>query len=213
MRGASQLLLASSVALAGCGGPKALDLPADPIDRAATCGIVAAASVRTSIDVNAPLPLETQGRALHYAMLAASEGGEFRAEVASRVTQRRAALQDQVTGGKWQALAPACDSAYPAAAKKDATLPTAKLDAQLACAGLADFVTLALEGEAKNYGNELAAYRLMRRELNDALGEGLRARAGSTLPAQKRVRDRAIAEATQLGSPIPVLERCRQRFK
>ena len=38
-------------------GPKALDLPADPVDRAATCGVVAAATARTSVaDVQAPAP-------------------------------------------------------------------------------------------------------------------------------------------------------------
>jgi hypothetical protein len=213
MRLASRALLGLSFALAGCGGPKAIALPADPVDRAATCGIVAAAAVRTSIDVNAPLPLETHGRVLHYAMLAASDDGTFKAGVASRVSKRMAQLQESVTGADWKALAAPCDAAYPVAAKKGATLPDGRLDAQLACQGLADFVSLALEGEAKHYGNELAAYRLMRRELNEALGAGLRARAGSNLQAQKRVREKAIAEATQLGSPIPVLERCRERFK
>jgi hypothetical protein len=199
--------------LAAC-GPKPLALPADPVDRAATCGVVAAATARTALaDVKAPLPLAAQGRIFHYALLAASEGGEFKAETANAVNKRMPALQESITGGKWRDLAPACDVAYPLAAKTQVTLPAGRLDAQLACEELAEFTSVALDGEEVNFGNELAAYRRMRSDLNDALGPGLRARAGGGLEAQTGERRRALAAAAKLGSPIAVLDTCTERFK
>ena len=108
---------------------------------------------------------------------------------------------------------PVCDSAFPLAARTQAELPSGRLDAQLACEELAEFTSVALEGAEKDFGNELAAYRRMRTELNDALASGLRARAGASLDAQRRERRRALAAAAKIGSPIPVLDSCRERFK
>ena len=212
MRPASALL-ACALALSAC-GDKALVLPADPVDRAATCGVVAAAAARTALtDVQAPLPLAAQGKIFHYALIAASEGGEFEAETANRVNKRMRELEAGITGGKWRDLVPACDSAFPIAGKTDVRLPAIRLNAQLACEELADFAGVALEGAERDYGNELAAYRRMRSDLNDALAPGLRARAGASSEAQHRERDKALAAAAQLGSPIPVLDKCVERFK
>ncbi|HYE29460.1 MAG TPA: hypothetical protein VEA61_14670 [Allosphingosinicella sp.] len=207
------LFIAAFFVLAGC-GPKPLALPTDPVDRAATCGVVAAANARTAVaDVQAPLPLAAQGKIFHYALLAASTGEAFEAETANRVNKRMRELQESITGGKWKDLTPACDAAFPAAIKTEVTLPAGRLDAQLACEELAEFTSVALEGEEIHYGNELASYRRMRSELNDALAPGLRARAGGSLEAQQKERHRALAAAAQLGSPIAVLDTCVERFK
>jgi predicted small lipoprotein YifL len=205
--------LACALTLTACGA-KPLELPADPVDRAATCGVVAAAAARTAVpDVKAPLPLAAQGKIFHYALLAASQSGAFEAETANRVNKRMRDLEAGITGGKWRDLVPACDSAFPVAAKADVSLPSGSFQAQMVCEELADFTSVALEGSEIHFGNELAAYRRMRTELNDAVGPGLRARAGSSIEAQTRERNRALAEATALGSPIPVLDKCRERFK
>jgi hypothetical protein len=199
--------------LSACGA-KPLELPAEPVDRAAACAVVAAASARTAVtDVQAPLPLAAQGKIFHYALLAASGGGEFEPETANRVNKRMRELEAGITGGKWQNLGPACDSSFPLAAKTDVTLPEGRLDSQLVCEELAEFTSVALEGAEKDFGNELAAYRRMRTDLNDALASGLRARAGASLEAQRRERRRALGAAARLGSPIAVLDKCAERFK
>jgi hypothetical protein len=204
---------AAALLLSACGA-KSLELPADPVDRAATCGVVAAATARTAVkDVKAPLPLAAQGKIFHYALLAASEGGEMKADIANRVNKRMGQLQEGITAGKWSDLAPVCDSAFPAAAKTAIVLPEGRLDAQLDCEELAEFTSVALEGEEIHYGNELAAIRRMRTGLNDALASGLHARAGGGSEAQRRERNRALAAAAQLGSPMAVLDACAERFK
>jgi hypothetical protein len=205
--------LACALTLSACGA-KSLELPANPVDRAATCAVVAAAAARTAApDVQAPLPLADQGKIFHYALLTASEGGVFKAETANRVNKRMRELEAGITGGKWKDLVPACDSAFPVTTKTDVKLPPDRFEAQIACEELAEFTSIALEGEERHFGNELAAYRRMRTELNDDLASGLRARAGPGSEAQSRERDRALAAATALGSPVPVLDRCRERFK
>ncbi len=205
-------ILGCALTLAACGA-KTLELPADPIDRAATCGVVAAAAARTAVtDVKAPLPLAAQGKIFHYALLTASEGGKFEAETANRINKRMRALEAGITGGRWRDLVPVCDSAFPATAKTEIKLPPGRFEAQIACEELAEFTSVALEGSEKNFGNELAGYSRMRTELNDALAPGLRARAGSDTQAQSRERDQALAAAAALGSPIPVLDSCMERF-
>jgi hypothetical protein len=207
-------LLVPALTLCACSGAKPLELPADPVDRAATCAVVAAASARTALaDVKAPLPLAAQGRIFHYALLAASEGATFEAATANRVNKRMRELEAGITGGKWSGLAPACDSAFPVAGKTEVELPSGRFDAQIACEELAEFASVALEGSETHFGNELAGYRRMRTELNDALAAGLRDRAGSSIEAQSRERNKALAAAAGLGSPIPVLDKCRVRFK
>jgi hypothetical protein len=200
--------------LASCGGPRALTLPTDAVDRAATCGIVAAAEARSATaDFNQPLPLAAQGRILHHALLAASEGGRFSAETAGEVSRRMTALQAGVTNGKWQDLAPACRAAFPAAAAgAGATLPADRLDAQLGCSELAQFTVTALEADKAHYGAELADYRRLRTRLSDRIGPALRSRTGSSLTAQRAEGDKALAAIAQLGSPVALLDRCLKTF-
>jgi hypothetical protein len=206
-------LCLAALLLAGC-GEKALQLPADPVDRAATCGVVAAAAARTAVaDLKAPLPLAAQGKIFHYALLAASKGEAFEAETANRVNKRMRELEAGITSGKWRDLVPACDSEFPAAGKNAVELPSGRFEAQIACEELAEFASVALEGSETHFANELADYRRMRTRLNDALAPGLRARAGSGAEAQSRERHRALAAAAGLGSPIPVLDKCRERFR
>lgn len=201
------------VATAACGS-RPLELPADPVDRAATCAVVAAAAARTAVpDVKAPLPLAEQGKIFHYALIAASRSATFEAETANRVNKRMRELEAGITGGKWRDLVPACDSAFPVTARTQVSLPSDRFEAQIVCEELAEFTSVALEGSERDFGNELAAYRRMRTELNDSMGPALRARAGPASEAQARERHRALAAAAALGSPIPVLDKCRERFK
>jgi hypothetical protein len=207
-------VLGWALALSACGGAKPLELPADPVDRAATCAVVAAAAAPTAVaDVKAPLPLAEQGRIFHHALLAASAGGTFEAETANRVNKRMRELEAGVTSGKWRDLVPACDTAFPAAGGKEVELPSGRFEAQILCEELAEFASVALEGSERDFGNELAAYRRMRTELNDSIAADLRSKAGPGTEAQSRERDRALAAAAALGSPIAVLDKCRERFK
>ena len=204
----------AALALASCGGPKALTLPTDPIDRAATCGIVAAAEARSAVaDINQPLPLAAQGRILHYAVLAASTDGKFSAETAGAVSKRMSALQNEVTSGKWEDLAPACRAAFPAAVPGgDVKLPANPLDAELGCSELAQFTATALEADKAHYAAQLSDYRRLKTKLSDRLGPALRARAGSNLTAQRAAGDKALAAIAQRGSPVAVLDRCLKQF-
>ena len=71
-------------ALLGSCGPKTLTLPDQPIDRAATCGVVAAAEARAaSKDIKAPLPFDAMGRVLHYPLLAGATGESFSSDNAT----------------------------------------------------------------------------------------------------------------------------------
>lgn len=92
MRNVTMALSATLVLLAGC-GPKKLALPTDPIDRAATCAVVSAASARAgNSNVKADLDFAAQSRILHYAMLAASDGNRFDTPKASAVVSRMSEL-------------------------------------------------------------------------------------------------------------------------
>lgn len=208
----SLLSAAAALLLASC-GPKALALPEQPIDRAATCGVVAAAEARAATaDIKQPLPFTAQGKILHYALLAGAAGEEFSLDAATAVNRRMSELQEEITEGKWQELAPACRDAYPETEKAEAALPPERFDAQLACDELGDFMSTALRSQEADYGNQLGEYRGLAAKLDRVLGPGLQSRAGSALPAQQAERRRALAKAAKLGPPVAVMSQCVQRY-
>lgn len=203
----------ASLLLSACGGPKTLTLPAEPVDRAATCGVVATASARgATADIQAPLPIAAEGRILHYALLGASPEGSYSSETAGAIVKRMSVLEPQITSGKWQDLVPVCKAAFPDAEKTDATLPRDKLDAQLGCSALAQFVATALEPAKSRYAEPLAEYRRLRGTLADRVGPALRARAGSSASAQRAAEDKAMADIVRAGSPVAVLAECGKRY-
>lgn len=211
MRSMKGVLIAASM-LGGC-GPQELALPDAPIDRAATCGVVAAAEARAAIaDIKQPLPLTAQSRILHYALLAGAEGDEFSPDAATAVTGRMSELQEEITAGKWRELAPACRQAFPVAELAEPTLPEDRFDAQLGCDELGDFMVTALDSQESDYGEQLGSYRTMARKLDATLGPGLRRRAGAGLPAQQKARREALAAIVKRGSPSALLRQCVERF-
>lgn len=204
--------LTSAAIVAGC-GPKTLSLPADPVDRAATCGVVATISARAAIrDIKAPLPLEAQEKVLHYALLAGSTGDEFASETTSAVLKRMPELEGKISEGKWQELAPPCMEAFPQAQITEAKLPANQTSARLQCDELADFIVRALQRQGKAYAERLNQYEEVNRKLNATLGPGLRARAGSNLKAQQEERRKALAAAAKLGSPSALMNQCVERY-
>ena len=205
------MLACTAASLASC-GPKPLTLPEQLIDRAATCGVVAAATARVGTDMKSPLSFEAQGETLRYPLIAGSQGESFSADAASSVSKRMSELQESITGGKWQDLQPACAAALSDVGKKSVELPADRFEAQLACDELADFMTKALESQESDYGNELAEYRELGRKLDAPLGAGLKSRAGEGLEGQQAERRKALSAAARLGSPVAVLKQCIARY-
>lgn len=201
---------ACGLLLAAC-GPKTLALPEEPVDRAATCGAVAAASGRAATGVGAPLPLDAIARVLHYPMLAGSAGESYSSDTAAKVQARMSELQDSIIEGKWQELIEPCRSAFPATAITAVTLPADRFEAQLGCDELSDFLRSSLD-EQVEYENELAEYRRLSNELEAALASGLRSRAGSDSSRQQEERQRVLAVMAKAGPPVAVLRQCLARF-
>jgi hypothetical protein len=195
--------------LAGCGRSEQ-GLPADLVQRAATCGVVAAADARkASGNVEAKLTLEQQGSILHPAMLAGSEGGRFDKTRTAEVVNAMPALGDSVTSGKWEPLVAECQAAFPAPA--EVTLPSDPLRAQAGCHDLAAFFTDAMRASEADYIDRIRAYDGMRRDLDPKLGATLGARGlGGT--RGEETRDRAVAALVRLGNPVAVLDACVARF-
>lgn len=203
-------IIAACACLAASCGPKTLVLPEEPLERAATCGAVTAASARAATAVEAPLPLESIGRVLHYPMLAGSTGESFSSDTAEAVQTRMSELQDSIVEGKWQDLVPACKAAFPAAAIEQVTLPSDRFVAQLGCDELADFLRSSLEAK-EEYLKELGEYRQLRRKLENTLAAGLSSRAGSDTAAQQE-RRKALATMAKAGPPVAVMRACLARF-
>ena len=130
--------------LASC-GPKALTLPEDPVDQAATCGVVATAEARlATAEIKDALAFEAAGHILHYPLLAGAAGESFSSETAAAVQRRMSELQGEIGAGKWQELIPACEAAFPTAEADEATLPADRFEAQLGCDELAQYMIAAL---------------------------------------------------------------------
>ena len=198
--------------LAAC-GEKQAGLPDDPIQRAATCGVVAAADARRQVaSVDAKLSLEQQGHILHYALLAGAEGGRFNKDRSAAVVTAMPGLGDKVTGGKWERFVPECASAYPATKPVDTVaLPTDALEAQAGCHELSNFMTTALRTQESNFVDRMRAYDAMERKLDERLGKTVKARGLDQAPAAE-ARAKAFAAVATLGPPTTVLDQCLKKF-
>ncbi len=116
-----------------------------------------------------------------------------------------------ITGGKWQALAPACDAAFPET-RAEVKLPASTLDAQLGCSLLADYVEGALRNQEANYAADLKPVREMRLGLDNRIG-ALLAHAGKRDSAdQKASRDKAMRAIVHAGPAGSVLDACVARY-
>lgn len=207
----SAVIAVASLVLQSCGGG-ALSLPADPIERAATCGVVAAASARSaSGNVEAKLSFDQQGAILHPALLEGAAGEAFEKDRAAAVVAQMPQREAAVTSGEWDVLVPACAEAYPATqARGEIALPSDPLTAQRGCDALSDFLTTALRPQESDYIEELRAYADMERKLDTRIGS-TQARRGESDDVQ--ASQRAMAELVKLGPPMMVMRECLERFE
>ncbi|TZG25199.1 hypothetical protein [Sphingomonas montanisoli] len=199
--------------LASC-GPKPLELPADPVDKAATCAVVSAARARAAqADIKAELPFAEQLRITHYAMLAGSEGDTFDTERASAVAKKMGELQEKITAGEWQKLEAPCDQAYPVTVKTSGIeLPAAKADAQLGCYALADFLRRSVATIDEKGQNELAGYDKMKRALDAPVGAGMKAKGANSFPKTQALKNEALSDMAKLGAPAETMKMCTAKF-
>ncbi|MES2495243.1 MAG: hypothetical protein V4618_03955 [Pseudomonadota bacterium] len=211
----NKILATSAVALllAGC-GPKQLALPGDPIDKAATCAVVSAAESRAnSPGAMGDLDFESQTRILHYAMLAASEGGNFSTKTASDVVGRMGEVEKKITDGKWQGLVSACDQAYPEVKKASGIeLPKGKFDAELGCYALGDFLVKTVSTKDAKAQERLSGLMQMRRDLDGPIGTGLKARGATDYERTLQIKQDALGKMTKLGAPAETSRICTSRF-
>lgn len=207
------LLLLPLLMPPGCGSGT-LALPDEPIDRAATCGVVAAAQARSAeADVQAPLGFDEQGRIMHYAMLAAVEDGSFRKDRAAAVVDRMPQLEAGITSGKWETLVEPCAAAYPVTTKRgEIALPKDPLVAQQGCDALSDFLSTALRPQEHLYVEPLRAYTEMERKLDSRIGSTQKRRGGVSLGASQDARAEALAAMVELGPPMAVMRVCLERY-
>jgi hypothetical protein len=213
MQRIAALLAAGAALLTPSCGPEKLALPTEAVDRAATCGVIAAIEARAATaDIKAPLPFEAQEHILHFALLAGAEGESFSTETANAVVKRMSELQGEITEGKWQGLVAPCREAFPIAHQKEAKLPDDRFAAQLQCDELGDFLTSALQSQDVHYAARLNEYDEVARKLNLRLGPGLKSRAGSDLKAQQEERRKALAKVAKLGPPSAVMKQCVDRY-
>ncbi len=197
----------------GC-GKTAMTLVQDPIERAATCAVVETAAARdqSGADFNKPLSLETQGRILHYPLLAASAGKTYDSAIASAVVKRMPAIADSVTGGDWQKLEAPCAAAYPAVTATKPSLPPDRLTAALGCDELATFMHTALAQQSYAFGSTLDSYDRLNRALDQRIAVLFTHRGIMKLPARLAQRNKALAAIVERGSPVPMLKLCSARY-
>ena len=199
------------LALTACAKQQAA-LPDDPIQRAATCGVVAAADARRAGGVDAKFTIEQQGHILHYALLSGAEGGQFDKGRSAAVVNAMPRLGDKVTSGKWEPLIDECAAAFPATRPAaSVTLPSDTLDAQAGCHDLADFLTTALRAQENNFIDRMRAYDGMQRKLDPRMGATLKARGLDQAQAND-ARAKAMAKVVALGPPTAVLDQCVKKF-
>lgn len=213
MRSPVALLPLLAIAVSACGAPK-LALPSDPVGKAATCGVVAAADARsTSTQVSAPLAFDRQGQIFHYALLAGANDDHFSRDTVAAVMQRMQDIQDEITDGKWQALIQPCQAAFPQANPTQAVdLPSDPLEAEMGCYMLGKFMVKALSTQGSAYEKQLIEYGALNRKLDPKVARMLDRRGITSETARKTEQDSALSAAARLGSPARVMDACAERY-
>jgi hypothetical protein len=205
------LPLAAALILPGCAS-KPPALPADPIEKAATCGVITAASEREVAGVKGDLPARAQEHIFHYPLLAGATGKSFDNDRAQAVFQLMPKIFDNVTQGKWQSLRPACAAAFPQAQIGQPTLPARPLDSMLQCYVLTDFMRKSLGSVGGSYGAVSLRYGVFTARLDDKVSAAL-AKAGiRNGPALQARRSEALAAAARMGQPSAVIAACMKKY-
>jgi hypothetical protein len=214
MRSIALLALPALLVAGGC-GKTPMTLAQDPVERAATCGVVETAAARdqSGNEFSKPLSLETQGRILHYPLLAASADKAYDAAIASAVVKRMSALADSVTGGEWRTLRLSCAAAFPEVAKTPTSLPADAMTAALGCDELATFMRTALTRQTYVFDKQLDVYDRLNRALDQRIAVLFVSRGIMALPARLARRNKALAAIVKLGSPVPMLKLCTARYE
>lgn len=200
------------IALLSACGEKTPKLPTDPLDRAAACGVVAAASEREAVGLKGDLPADGQARILHYAMLYASTGSALDQGKVNAVSKRMPALFDQTIKGKWQALRPACAQAFPPSQVRQPLLPAKPLDSMLDCYVLADFLRKVLSEQGGSYGAAVNDYGMLKDRLDTRMAPLVRAAGLRNGPSFQQKRQEALAAAAKLGQPPAVISACERKY-
>lgn len=211
MKTALTALLPISAVLASCGGAPA-KLPETPVERAATCGVVAANQARATVpDIKAPLSAAQQGGILRYALLVGAEGEEFSRDRTAEVVTAMPALGEEISEESIAALAPQCAAAYPMP-QGPIELPDDPLVAAQGCDELSDFMRQALGAQGSAYKDQLDAYYALNMELDSRLGPLLAARGVNGVEASEVEARKAFATIAKLGEPTAVLEACSAKY-
>lgn len=213
MRVAMFLVPASALMLSAC-GPKQLALPADPVDKAATCAVVSAADARQqNPNARGDLDFDAQTRIIHYAMLAGIDGDGFSTKTASAVVSRMSEVEANITNGKWQDLVAPCDEAFPEVRKTSGVaLPEARFDAQLGCYAMADFLVKTVTTTDPKAQERFAAFQQMKRNLDGSIGKTIKARGAGDYEKTLDLKQGALVKMTRLGAPAEVMKMCTARF-
>ncbi len=197
--------------LAGCAG-KAPTLPDDPIDKAASCGVVAAATARATAGVKGDLPAEAQEGIFHYPLLAGSTGKSFDDVAAQKVFQRMPKLFDTVVVDGWETLKPACAAAFPQTEITQPTLPAGRLDSMLQCYVVADFMRKSLGSAGGSYGEASMRLNLFTSKLDAKMTPVLAAAGLKNGPKLQEKRAEALAAAARMGQPQTVIAACMKKY-
>ena len=205
------VLMIAAALISACSEKTPL-LPTEALDRAATCGVVAAAGEREAAGANGDLPADAQARILHYAMLYASTGPALDQDKVNAVSKRMPALFDRTIRGKWRALRPACAQAFPPSQMRQPELPAKPVDSMLQCYVLADFVRKVLSEQGSSYAAASNDYRTLRDRLDIKLVPVLRAAGLRNGPVLQHKRLEELAAAAKLGQPPAVIAACEKKY-
>ena len=210
-QGLGSLAAIGALLLASCSGAEKPVLPSDPVERAATCAVVAELDERQQAGT-APLPFAAHEHVLHYALLAGSTGESFSPETTNAVIARIKEIRPQVAESKWEKILPECRIAFAEAWTFNIELPKDRFDSKIQCDELGKFLARTLRKHHEEDPVRAAAYAKMAANLDYRLSPGLRVRAGDEAATQMSVRRKALAAAAKLGRPTQVMELCIQRY-
>jgi hypothetical protein len=205
-----RLVLAGLVLASGACTSAPLQLPDDPLERAAACTAARTLELREGKQGDGPVTFAGATEIIHFAMLYAAEDAvEVDPRRLDAVKARSERAVAELAGQNWASLVEPCNASYPETQKDPASLPGDPFEAGMTCYALGDFLARSVQA---SFPDEQRALAGMAERALTAAQPALRERARDDNAEAQRIANGYAARAFKAGRPTLLLGQCRRRF-
>jgi len=213
IRGVIGLGAALGLFLSGCSRSPAVELPADPAERAALCYSATLAQFAKDSGTTALTP-DQLNRGTHFLLLEVSRSGIAEPDRVAALAAQGATLAGKLESeGSAARYAEPCAEAFPETrAEAFKALPADSLDTRISCFMLSSALLQMYAASDMVPDERAGLYTMFNTRMNQRLTQEMQARAEPSEAEFNELTMRGLAQAVRLGPPTRVMDACIARY-